>query len=46
MDGIQVDAGDRVTGGDTLLKLYDCANLWVHQCHIHHGNGAGIAANT
>lgn len=35
-----------ITGGDTLLKLYDCENLWIHQCHIHHGNGAGIAANS
>ncbi len=35
-----------ITGGDTLLKLYDCANLWVHRCHIHDGNGAGIAANS
>lgn len=35
-----------ITGGDTLLKLYDCAELWIHQCHIHHGNGAGITANS
>ena len=35
-----------ITGGDTLLKLYDCANLWVNQCHIHDGNGAGITANS
>ncbi len=38
--------GLEITGGDTLVKLYDCANLWIDRCHIHHGSGVGIAANS
>ena len=34
--------GLEIRGGDTALKLYDCANLWVDSCHIHSCGGAGI----
>lgn len=35
-----------IKGGDTLVKLYHCSNVWIHKCHIHNGNGVGIAANS
>ena len=35
-----------VTGGDTAIKIYDAANLWIQGCHIHDCAGAGIAANS
>ena len=38
--------GLEITGGDDLVKLYDCANVWIDRCHIHHGSGVGIAANS
>jgi hypothetical protein len=34
------------TGGDTLIKLYDVANVWIDRCRIHDGDGVGIAANS
>ncbi len=34
------------TGGDDLIKLYDCRDVWIDQCHIHHGDGVGIATNS
>jgi parallel beta-helix repeat protein len=38
--------GLEFTGGDTLIRLYHCENVWVDQCHIHDGDGVGITANT
>lgn len=38
--------GLEFTGGDTLIRLYHCENVWIDQCHIHHGSGVGITANT
>jgi parallel beta-helix repeat protein len=38
--------GLEFTGGDTLIRLYHCENVWIDQCHIHHGGGVGITANT
>jgi len=35
-----------LTGGDDLMKLYDCENVWIDQCTIHDGDGVGIAANS
>ncbi len=35
-----------ITGGDTLVKLYNVSNLWIDQCTIHEGSGVGIAANS
>lgn len=34
------------TGGDDLIKLYHCQDVWIDQCHIHHGDGVGIATNS
>ena len=38
--------GLEIRGGDDLIKLYDCASLWIDQCYLHDGNGVGIAANS
>jgi len=35
-----------LTGGDDLIKLYDCENVWIDRCTIHDGDGVGIAANS
>jgi hypothetical protein len=37
--------GLEIRGGDTLLRLYDAANVWIDRCHIHDGTGCGISAN-
>ncbi|TET39087.1 MAG: right-handed parallel beta-helix repeat-containing protein [Planctomycetota bacterium] len=34
------------TGGDDLIKLYKCTNIWIDECYIHNGDGVGIAANS
>jgi hypothetical protein len=34
-----------LTGGSDLLKLYDCAHVWIDGCYLHDGGGVGIAAN-
>jgi hypothetical protein len=38
--------GLEFTGGDSLVRLYHCENVWIDQCHIHHGGGVGITANS
>ncbi len=38
-------SGLEFTGGDTLVKLYDCSNIWIDYCYIHDGDGVGISAN-
>jgi hypothetical protein len=38
--------GLEITGGSQLLRLYDCANVWIDQCHLHHGGDGGLTANT
>ena len=35
-----------LTGGDDLIKLYDCEDVWIDRCFIHDGDGVGIAANS
>lgn len=35
-----------ITGGDDLIKLHDCENVWIDRCHLHDGDGVGIAANS
>lgn len=35
-----------ITGGSDLVRLYDCAHVWIDGCWIHDGNGVGIAAMT
>ena len=38
--------GLTITGGSDLLRLYDCANVWIDGCTLHDGAGVGIAANS
>ncbi|MHC4661756.1 MAG: right-handed parallel beta-helix repeat-containing protein [Planctomycetota bacterium] len=38
--------GLEFTGGDDLIKLYDCSHVWIDNCYIHNGDGVGIAANS
>lgn len=38
--------GLEVTGGDTGIKIFEAAQVWIDGCHIHDTGGAGIAANT
>ncbi len=35
-----------ITGGSDLVRLYDCAHVWIDRCHLHDGRGVGIAAQT
>lgn len=35
-----------LTGGSTLIRLYDCHHLWLDRCHLHHGGAEGITTNT
>lgn len=35
-----------VTGGADLVRLYDCAHVWIDRCRLHDGGGVGIAANS
>jgi hypothetical protein len=39
-------SGLEITGGDTGLKLYDCENMWIDRCHVHHTGGPAVAANS
>jgi len=34
------------TGGSTLIRFYDCHDLWLDQCHLHHAGHEGITTNT
>jgi len=34
-----------ITWGDTVIRMYDCENVWIDGCHIHHFGGGGITAN-
>lgn len=34
------------TGGGSLIRLYDCHHLWLHQCELHHAGHEGITANS
>src|SRR5690606_16552631 len=38
--------GLEITGGGTGVKLYDCVEVWLDRCHVHHVGGVGIAANS
>lgn len=33
-----------IAGGSDLVKLYDCADLWIDGCFLHDGRGVGISA--
>ena len=35
-----------MTGGSSLLRLYDCEQVWVDRCYLHHGGNVAITANT
>ena len=37
--------GLEIEGGDTGLRLWDCENIWIDRCHIHHCGGPGLSAN-
>lgn len=34
------------TGGSTLIRFYDCHNLWLDRCHLHDAGHEGITTNT
>ena len=38
--------GFEIAGGDTAVRLWDCQNVWIDQCHIHDCGGVGIEAST
>lgn len=38
--------GLEITGGSIALRLYDCENVWVDQCDVHHPAHNAITANT
>ena len=38
--------GFEIVGGDTAVRLWDCQNVWIDQCHIHDCGGVGMEAST
>jgi len=38
--------GLEITGGSAGLRLYDCEQVWIDRCHIHHIGEAALTANT
>ncbi|MFT5052264.1 MAG: hypothetical protein ACI8QZ_003697 [Chlamydiales bacterium] len=38
--------GLEITGGSAGVRLYDCQQVWIDRCHIHHTGDAGLTANT
>ncbi|NJO92870.1 MAG: hypothetical protein HC831_30800 [Chloroflexia bacterium] len=38
--------GVEFTGGSAGVRFYDCSNVWLDQCHIHHTEEAGLTTNT
>ena len=38
--------GLEITGGSAGLRLYDCEDVWVDRCEIHHTGDAALTANT
>ena len=35
-----------ITGGSTLIRFYDCQNIWLDHCHLHHSGAEGITTNS
>jgi hypothetical protein len=35
-----------LTGGSTLIRFYECADIWLDRCHLHHAGHEGITTNT
>ncbi len=38
--------GLEITGGSHGLRLGQCEEVWVDQCHIHHNGGPNLTANS
>jgi hypothetical protein len=38
--------GIEFTGGSAGVRFYNCSNIWLDQCHIHHTQEAGLTTNT
>lgn len=38
--------GLEITGGSTLIRLYDCHDIWIDQNHLHHAGHEGLTANS
>ena len=35
-----------ITGGSTLIRFYDCREIWLDRCELHHAGHEGITTNT
>ncbi len=35
-----------LTGGSIVIRFYDCANVWLDRCELHHAEGGGITVNS
>lgn len=35
-----------LTGGSVVIRFYDCANVWLDSCELHHGQHGGITINS
>ncbi len=35
-----------LTGGSVVIRFYDCANVWLDRCQLHHGQHGGITVNS
>ena len=38
--------GFEITGGDIALRLHDCTEVWLDQCHVHDCAQNAVAVNT
>lgn len=37
--------GLKLTGGSSLIRLYDCSQIWIDRCELSEGGNVGITAN-
>ncbi len=35
-----------LTGGSAIIRFYDCAQVWLDRCELHHSQHGGITVNT
>ncbi|MFO7901022.1 MAG: right-handed parallel beta-helix repeat-containing protein [Pirellulaceae bacterium] len=35
-----------LTGGSVVIRFYDCAQVWLDRCELHHGEHGGITVNS
>lgn len=35
-----------LTGGSVVIRFYDCAQVWLDRCELHHGEHGGITINS